>query len=147
MTGYSCWKLWTRFIKQINAPPWRKMYTLPFTVPSLQYLSPAVVVNYIARRQSDHKTCKYSYPAWLTEEGSCNCSRLLYTFFQMLGKNGDCILFSHLKKDKLECHLSSFKSRSTNFSFSGEFQNISIQRAERTPSNMCCKAPSTLEVQ
>lgn len=39
MPGYSCWKLWIRFIKQINAPPWRRMSTFPFTVPSLQYLS------------------------------------------------------------------------------------------------------------
>lgn len=39
MPGYSSWKQWTRFIEQINAPPWRRTYTLPFTVPSLQYLS------------------------------------------------------------------------------------------------------------
>lgn len=39
MPGYSSWKQWTRFIEQINAPPWRRTYTLPFTAPSLQYLS------------------------------------------------------------------------------------------------------------
>lgn len=99
MAGYSCWKLWIRFIKQMNAPPWRRMYTLPFMVPSLQHLFLTVVVNYTAgRRQSDHKTCKYSYPVWLTEEGNCNCLQLLDTFFQMLRKNGDYILFSHFTK-------------------------------------------------
>lgn len=99
MAGYSCWKPWTRFTKQINAPSRRIMYTLPFTAVFLQHLSPTVVVNHITwRRQSDHKICKYSYPVWLTEEKNCSCSCLLYTFFQMLRKNGNYILLSHFKK-------------------------------------------------
>lgn len=137
MAGYSCRKLWTRFIKQINAPPWKKMYTLPFTLPSLQYLSPAVVVNYIAwRRKSDHKTCKYSYPVQLTEEGNCNCSRLLYAFFQMVRKNGDYILFSHFKK--INKNITCQASRVDQPAFhSQENSKISVFKGQRAHLAIC----------